>query len=109
VCRYERPQVPLAIQEDTAILLFEMVRELVFNIIKHSQAANAWVILVKNGEYVKITVSDDGVGFEPDKIEADNESFGLFSVRERLKHLNGSMEIETKPGGGTQISIWAPV
>jgi signal transduction histidine kinase len=50
-------------------------------------------------------VEDEGVGFDPG---ARSNGYGLFSIRERLNHLGGSMQIESKPGGGTRVCLMAP-
>jgi signal transduction histidine kinase len=63
---------------------------------------------------VQIVVADQGVGFQPTEYPAGTSSnpsgggFGLFSIRERLTLLGGSVDIESKPGSGTRITLTAP-
>ncbi|MCE5268931.1 MAG: response regulator [Planctomycetaceae bacterium] len=97
--------------EDLGILLFHVIRELLFNVVKHAQAKHARVQLTRRGEgHVEIRVTDDGVGFDPQRLEwyAGNEGFGVFSIRERLEPLNGRLEIHSVPGEGTSAVIILP-
>jgi signal transduction histidine kinase/PAS domain-containing protein/ActR/RegA family two-component response regulator len=92
--------------------LFESVRELLLNAVKYAQVDRAKVQMrmLKSGE-VEITVADRGVGFDPEKV-ADSAStvsgFGLFSIRERLSYLRGSMMIDAAPGQGSRFTLVAP-
>jgi len=98
--------------EEVKILLFECVRELLFNALKHSGVMEAHVTLMRCKErQVRIIVRDEGNGFDPqllDKRRSDEATFGLFSIQQRLFHLGGSMQIETAPGKGTHITLTAP-
>lgn len=96
--------------EDMRVLLFQIVRELLFNVLKHAGVNQATVLLTKDAEHCVITVSDGGQGF--DVAAAANrpeKGFGLFSVHERLKLFGGGMDIQSTPGQGTQITIYAPL
>ena len=92
-------------------LLFRNVRELLTNVIKHSRAQNVRVQIISEGSCLKITVEDDGVGFNPD---ADNtkqkaaEGFGLFSIQERMADLGGSFDIQSQPGKGCRMTLISP-
>jgi signal transduction histidine kinase len=60
---------------------------------------------------VTLDIHDDGVGFEPTRLEprqAGGSGFGLTSLRERVERLNGTLDIESTPGGGTTIAIALP-
>lgn len=99
--------------EETRFLLFECVREVLLNAIKHAGVREADVALMRPGEAeIKVVIRDRGKGFDPDvvrKRRPDDVSFGLFSIQERLAHLGGSMEIESAPGRGTQVTLVVPV
>jgi PAS domain S-box-containing protein len=92
-------------------LLFRNVRELLTNVIKHSRAQNVRVQIISEGSCLKITVEDDGVGFNPD---ADNtkqkaaEGFGLFSIQERMTDIGGSFDIQSHPGKGCRMTLISP-
>ncbi len=92
-------------------LLFKSVRELLMNVIKHARVPNAEVQLGRCGGSVFISVEDSGAGFYPAESQnpAMASGFGLFMVRERLKHAGGGMQIESGPGKGTGIVITLPV
>lgn len=97
-------------REEMRVLLFQLVRELLFNVVKHAQTNRATVQIAQGpaGECM-ITVSDEGQGFEPVQLQATNpQGFGLFSVRERLQLFGGRMEIRAQPQRGTQVTIYLP-
>lgn len=100
-------------EEEIRFLLFECVRELLFNSLKHSGVARAGVALWRaDDDGLQITVSDEGQGFDPTVLtnrEADEVTFGLFSIQERLQHIGGRMEVDSAPGDGARISLYAPV
>ncbi len=98
--------------EEVRLLLFDAVRELLFNVVKHAKVDRARVDVERLGETeLKITVADDGAGLRPDAIgngERLSGGFGLFSVRERLACLGGSVGIESRPGHGCSFTLVAP-
>jgi len=99
--------------KDVRIFLFQCVRELLFNVVKHSKTLEAVVEVRRlNDDLIQVTVSDEGVGFDPSmlsKLWAMGESFGLHSIRERLSLLGGAMEIVSQPGRGTKAVLVAPL
>ena len=96
--------------QDYAILLFQSVRELLLNVKKHAQSGRAWVVFDLRSQYIKITVRDEGAGFDNTAAEMLSESnFGLFSVHERMKALGGTLEIISKPGKGTTATLFVPI
>ncbi len=99
------------INDETSVLIFRAVQELLFNIVKHANASIARVSLEKDRNFIKINVSDDGVGFDPSTInnKGHHTGFGIFSISERLKGIGGQMEIKSRHGFGTNISIIVPV
>lgn len=103
---------PKSLDEEMRIILFTAVRELFFNIVKHAGARKVSISVQERGDRIQLEVKDDGSGFDttligPEYRKADG--FGLFSINERLEHLGGRMEIESKPGYGTRITIEAPL
>jgi PAS domain S-box-containing protein len=97
-------------EADMRVLLFQCVRELLFNVVKHGQTDHATVELAP-GEagYLRIQVSDAGRGFDVAAAEARHTGgFGLFSVRERLGFFGGRMAIDSAPGQGTRITLEVP-
>ena len=86
-------------------LLFQSVRELLFNVVKHAETKTAEVVLERSANGVKITVADAGKGFEQQWLE---QGFGLLSISERLVHAGGRLDISSKPLEGTRVVITAP-
>jgi signal transduction histidine kinase len=92
--------------------LFQAVREMLFNVAKHSQADRAQVKVARAGEdQIRIEVRDSGVGFEPgnQKDRAGADGFGLASIQQRLHLLGGHLEIDSACGKGTRIVMLAPL
>lgn len=109
---FEDDEQPKPLDEDVRVLLFQAVRELLFNIAKHSQARSARVSIRREDNDIRITVEDDGIGFDTSKIDSHiciTGGFGLFNLRERLDYLGGYLEIESEPSHGTQATIVAPL
>ena len=95
---------------DVRVLLFQMVRELLFNVAKHSGSRVAYVELARPEGEIVVTVRDEGRGFDPSlSRESGEESFGLASVRERLDLLGGRMEIHSRPGLGARVVLHVPL
>ncbi|NQV36020.1 MAG: PAS domain S-box protein [Phycisphaeraceae bacterium] len=99
------------LEEDVQALVFRSVRELLANTVKHSQAKRIEVSISRAEDQVLVHLEDDGIGFDPDKvvIGKDTGGFGLFSIRERLSHLGGSLEIDSSPGQGCRSVLRAPL
>jgi signal transduction histidine kinase len=98
--------------EDVKVLLFESVRELLFNAVKHAHALTVGVSLRRTeGEGIEIEVSDSGPGFDPAALRAGwvGGGFGLFSIRERLSLVGGRVEIDSTPGRGSRVRLIAPL
>jgi PAS domain S-box-containing protein len=97
--------------EETAVLLFRSVSELLNNVAKHAGTHRATVeVTASDGDPV-IVVSDEGSGFDPSTAEDSGRhaaGFGLFSVRERLHAVGGDIEIQSGPGRGTRVTLRVP-
>lgn len=94
--------------EQIRMFLFEAVRELLLNIVKHAKVDHARVRVraLGSGE-LEITVADGGIGFDPTRLE-EGGGFGLFNIREKLRFLHGRMEIESVPEGGSRFTLVVP-
>jgi len=101
----EEPDVAVALDETTRVLLFRALRELLVNVAKHAGVAEARVCICRDGERIRVEVQDTGVGFDP---EAGPHGFGLLAIRERVKHLGGSIEVRSVVGRGTLVVIRVP-
>jgi PAS domain S-box-containing protein len=94
------------------ILLYQMAKELLFNVAKHARTDCAQVKIARTAQgQVHIEVSDNGAGFTPDKLYTRADSgggFGLSSIRQRLEMLGGRLKVDSTPGKGTRMLIQAP-
>jgi PAS domain S-box-containing protein len=100
---------PKPVDEDVRIVLFQAVRELLVNVVKHAEATSAAVTVSRVGDEVRVQVKDDGVGFDAQALRPEGIEFGLYSIRERLRSLGGTVEIESRPGVGTVVGLCAPL
>jgi PAS domain S-box-containing protein len=101
-----------ALPDDLKILLFESVRELLFNVAKHAQTRSSAINVRRVDGFLQLTVSDRGVGFDPEVMTKAGESgrgFGLFSVRERLELFGGRLEIQSAPAEGSLVFLSVPI
>ncbi len=89
------------------ILLYQSVRELLINCVKHARVDHALVTMRDEGNRIRIEVRDEGVGFDTLFMEW-SQGFGLFGMRERLQFIGGELFIESEPGKGTRVTILAP-
>jgi len=98
--------------DDVRILLYQSVRELLINVVKHAHAKTATVFLDRSGQMVHVSVEDDGRGFviSPDGFRVSNGGgYGIFSIRERFEYLGGGLTVESKLNRGTRIDMELPL
>jgi two-component system, chemotaxis family, CheB/CheR fusion protein len=100
------------ISRDEQTFLLQIVRELFFNIVKHAKATLVKVEVGRQDEAIIIRIEDNGVGFDPEEVRSRQQKrggFGLFNIEERLALIGGRLEIDTTPGQGTRMAVFAPV
>ena len=103
---------PLPLHLDQQLVLYRSTRELLINVMKHSEATSARVDLEQGRHNVRIRVADDGRGFDAamaGKSFSPSGGFGLFNIREYLQQAGGNLEIESIPGDGTQVMLTVPM
>ncbi len=91
-------------QRDT---FYYIAREALWNIIKHANARQVKIALTRENDQLVMTVEDDGVGFDPSILTGD--TMGLRNMKERVKLLKGTFELQSKPGQGTRLTVRIPV
>ena len=94
------------LEDGVVLVLSQIVRELLFNVVKHSRASTSAVTLSYEANRVRITVTDDGVGLTG---ELHEPGFGLADSRSRLNDLGGRFEFGSKDGQGTRVVLELPV
>lgn len=87
--------------------IFLIIKEVINNIIKHSEAKNVKIEIKIPGDRIEIRIDDDGKGFNIDEI--DQFSNGLSNLKQRTKNVNGKININSKPNEGTKIFLTAPI
>lgn len=95
--RGERP-APL----ETEQALFRIAQEALSNIARHSRAQHAEILLAYNTETIKLSIADNGRGFDPGK---QGKGLGLRSMSERVELLQGTLTVDSAPGDGTRVSV----
>ncbi len=99
--------------EEVKALLFESVRELLFNVAKHAQVKTAALSLrMVEGDQAQIVVADSGIGFDPKLVmtaQAPGIGFGLFSLRQRIDLIGGKVSVTSRPGKGSRFTLMIPV
>jgi len=98
--------------EEAELILFRIVQEALRNIAKHAQASKAEVKVEFEKQKILVTISDDGVGFEPQKSLEELlhwGKFGLAGMQERVQLLGGNLKVKSKVGKGTTIVATAPI
>jgi len=94
------------------VFLFQAIRELLFNVIKHAGVKEARVRVNQQDGQIQITVEDEGSGFDPSQLRAaggETGGFGLFNLSERLNLLGGGMTIDSSSEKGSRILLSAPM
>jgi signal transduction histidine kinase len=92
--------------QDIEAAVYFCTLEALQNVAKHAAATTARVTLTGSDGHLTFTVSDDGVGFDPERTRMGT---GMQGMADRLSALGGGMRVESKPGGGTKVSGELPV
>jgi signal transduction histidine kinase len=111
-CEFETDNNPRPVSDEIRIELFSAARELLMNVAKHALALTAKVTIHWVNENIVVHVADNGSGFTVSKMNFyldENKGFGLFSIRERLRHLSGQMDVRSAKGRGTRVILTAPL
>ncbi len=92
--------------------LYRIVQEALNNVLKHSEAKNVSVLLQRRKDHIVLIIEDNGLGFEPQHDYSTSTKpggHGLVGMHERAALLNGTLEIDTRPGSGTTILAQIPI
>lgn len=93
------------------IAVFRLIQESLNNVQKHSHASLATILVDVKGDYIVITIKDNGVGFDLEEVMVNKRGnrFGLINMRERVELLGGEMKITTAPKKGTEVFFRIPI
>jgi signal transduction histidine kinase len=101
---------PAKFPADVGIQLLRIIQESLTNVRKHAGASKVWVRFEQDGNQVRISVEDDGQGFDPAQIAGKGRQyFGLQIMRERAESVGGDLELDSRSGQGTRVVIRMPL
>lgn len=94
---------------DVAAFLFQSVRELVLNVVKHANANRVWIRLRQDGGWLEVSVEDNGSGWDPEtEVTVSHGHFGLFTIRQRIALLGGRLDMASGKRR-TRIALRVPI
>lgn len=100
----------LVLPPEAELQLVRLVQEALTNVRKHACATRAWVSLKNGGPSLQLVIGDDGCGFDPNTGgELPHMHHGLGGMRERAEAIGAAFEVETRPGGGTLVTVCLPL
>ena len=98
-----------ALSRETTMNLYRIAQEALNNVMKHAQATTLHVALKQEGAKIRLTISDNGVGFAPEAAartrHGDGAGFGLMSIAQRVRLLGGKLTVRSSPGQGTTVDV----
>ena len=95
-------RLPLSTEE----ALYRIGQEALHNVVKHANASHATIRIVREGDRVRLSVTDDGAGFDPDRVPRGH--LGLIGMRQRVDLVGGELRVESRPGHGTVVEASVP-
>jgi signal transduction histidine kinase len=100
-----------SLEETTAVIVFRAVRELLMNVLKHAKSPAASVLLRRMDDQLEVVVEDAGVGCDSETVTSwsNGGGFGIFSLREQIDRLGGTVEITSAKGKGTSARVRVPL
>jgi PAS domain S-box-containing protein len=105
---FRHDNVPKALPQDISLCLFRVLQEAMSNAVKHSGVLHFEVVLAGTLDQLHLTVTDHGAGFDAQTVLSTG-GLGLTSMRERVRLVNGTFAVHSKPMGGTTVHVWVPL
>ncbi len=88
--------------------VLRIAQEALHNAVRHAAAHRVMLRIDENADRLVVEVTDDGVGFHPDRVETRSRHLGLTSMEERARELGGQLQIRSAPGAGTTVRLEVP-
>ncbi|HXY03988.1 MAG TPA: sensor histidine kinase, partial [Terriglobales bacterium] len=104
---FRSDDIPRSISNEVSLCLFRVLQEALHNAVKHSQVRHFEVRLTCSSDQLDLTIADRGTGFNPETA-SNKGGLGLVSMRERVRLVNGTIVIDSKPMNGTTIHVRVP-
>lgn len=99
----------ISLQPESELQLIRITQEALSNIQKHTSSRHAWVRLRQINHSLELTIGDEGPGFNPERpSQGRRPRFGLSTMRERAEAIGGTLVVDSKPGGGTRVTVRIP-
>ncbi|OFY75881.1 MAG: hypothetical protein A2265_00185 [Bacteroidetes bacterium RIFOXYA12_FULL_33_9] len=103
---FEHEKIHEHLDKNLELILFRVISELINNTIKHANASKILLLLINDGEKIKLFLKDDGVGFNVNEImNSEQKGMGLKNIISRIKSINGFYKFDSSPGNGFSIKI----
>jgi signal transduction histidine kinase len=102
----EGPEERLDLEAGVEEHLYRIASEALHNVVKHARADGATVTVIAQADVLRVTVRDDGAGFDPDAQHAGH--LGLFTMAERAGAIGANLTITSAPGTGTTVTVSLP-
>jgi PAS domain S-box-containing protein len=99
--------LPTLLPGDAAEALYRIAQEALHNVVKHASASTARILLTRAGGKLKLSVTDDGVGFDPKN--TPRGQIGLVGMQQRAEQIGGTFAVSSRPGSGTAVSVTWPL
>jgi PAS domain S-box-containing protein len=97
---------------DIELTLYRVLQEALKNVERHSRARNVAVKLIRTGDFIQLSIRDDGIGFDPDRPASAPKGtggFGLLGMRERAAYVGGALKVKFSRLAGTEIEVRIPL
>lgn len=110
IVQYRVSGPPIPLDPDLALAIYRIAQEALTNVVKHARATRVDVHLRLTASAVRLEVHDDGCGFDAGRLPSERKpGLGLAGMRERMNHLRGRLELRSRPGKGSHLSVSCPL
>ncbi|MFM9908851.1 MAG: PAS domain S-box protein [Chitinophagaceae bacterium] len=105
---YHYPDIDSVISEQQKLMLYRIAQEQVNNVIKHANAKNLTIELMRDENNINISITDDGKGFDEELIK-HKKGVGFSNISSRAELFNGKVKINSAPGKGCTLNVYVPI
>jgi signal transduction histidine kinase len=101
--------VPFSVTQVIASCLYRVAQECLRNVTRHAKATQVDVKLLGKDDGLTLSITDNGKGFKVAETHVGKHGLGLLGMQERVRAVQGTFEIKSAPGKGTEITVWVPM